>query len=86
VGSGAGRLAGAERFQGWRFRVEPAAGGVRVVMSVRGGRAGGVARASPRGRALGYGRHVSAAEAALQPVARHDPVQGIAGTRVGNRE
>jgi hypothetical protein len=26
-----------ERFQGWRFRVEPAPGGVRVVMSARGG-------------------------------------------------
>ena len=26
-----------ERFQGWRFRVEPVAGGVRIVMSVRGG-------------------------------------------------
>ena len=26
-----------ERFQGWHFRVEPLAGGVRVVMSVRGG-------------------------------------------------
>jgi hypothetical protein len=26
-----------ERYQGWRFRVEPAAGGLRVVMSARGG-------------------------------------------------
>jgi hypothetical protein len=26
-----------ERFQGWRFRLEPVAGGVRVVMSARGG-------------------------------------------------
>jgi hypothetical protein len=26
-----------ERFQGWHFRVEPVAGGVRVVMSARGG-------------------------------------------------
>ncbi len=26
-----------ERFQGWHFRVEPAADGVRVVMSARGG-------------------------------------------------
>jgi hypothetical protein len=26
-----------ERFQGWRFRLEPVAGGLRVVMSVRGG-------------------------------------------------
>ena len=26
-----------ERIHGWRFRVEPAPGGVRVVMSVRGG-------------------------------------------------
>ena len=26
-----------ERLQGWRFRVEPVAGGLRVVMSVRGG-------------------------------------------------
>jgi hypothetical protein len=26
-----------ERFQGWRFRVEPAPGGLRVVMSARGG-------------------------------------------------
>jgi hypothetical protein len=26
-----------ERFQGWRFRVEPVAGGVNVVMSARGG-------------------------------------------------
>jgi hypothetical protein len=25
------------RFAGWRFRVEPAAGGLRVVMSARGG-------------------------------------------------
>ena len=33
-----------ERFQGWRFRLEPAAGGLRVVMSARG-RTGGVARA-----------------------------------------
>jgi hypothetical protein len=29
-----------ERFQGWRFRVEPAPGGVRVVMSARGGATG----------------------------------------------
>jgi hypothetical protein len=26
-----------ERFQGWRFRLEPAPGGVHVVMSARGG-------------------------------------------------
>ena len=26
-----------ERFQGWHFRVEPVAGGVRVVMSACGG-------------------------------------------------
>ena len=26
-----------ERFQGWRFRVEPVADGVNVVMSARGG-------------------------------------------------
>ena len=26
-----------ERYQGWHFRVEPVAGGVRVVMSARGG-------------------------------------------------
>jgi hypothetical protein len=26
-----------ERFHSWRFRVEPVAGGVRVVMSTRGG-------------------------------------------------
>ncbi len=26
-----------ERYQGWRFRVEPAPGGLRVVMSARGG-------------------------------------------------
>ncbi len=26
-----------ERFQGWHFRVKPVAGGVRVVMSARGG-------------------------------------------------
>jgi hypothetical protein len=26
-----------ERFHGWHFRVEPVAGGVRVVMSARGG-------------------------------------------------
>jgi hypothetical protein len=26
-----------ERFHGWRFRVEPAPGGVRVVMSAAGG-------------------------------------------------
>ncbi len=26
-----------ERFQGWHLRVEPAAGGVHIVMSARGG-------------------------------------------------
>ena len=26
-----------ERFQGWHFRLEPVAGGLRVVMSARGG-------------------------------------------------
>jgi hypothetical protein len=26
-----------ERYQGWHFRLEPAAGGLRVVMSARGG-------------------------------------------------
>ena len=26
-----------EHYQGWRFRLEPVAGGVRVVMSARGG-------------------------------------------------
>ena len=26
-----------ERFDGWRFRVEPVAGGLNVVMSARGG-------------------------------------------------
>ena len=26
-----------ERYQGWRFRLEPAAGGLRVVMSAKGG-------------------------------------------------
>ena len=26
-----------ERYQGWHFRVEPEAGGVRVVMSAKGG-------------------------------------------------
>ena len=26
-----------ERFQGWHFRVEPVAGGLRVFMSARGG-------------------------------------------------
>ncbi len=26
-----------ERLHGWRFRLEPVAGGLRVVMSVRGG-------------------------------------------------
>ena len=26
-----------EQFQGWHFRVEPVAGGLRVVMSARGG-------------------------------------------------
>ena len=26
-----------EQLQGWRFRVEPVAGGLRVVMSARGG-------------------------------------------------
>ena len=28
---------GREQLQGWHFRVEPVAGGVRVVMSARGG-------------------------------------------------
>ena len=26
-----------ERFQGWHFRVEPAAGGLHVIMSAKGG-------------------------------------------------
>jgi hypothetical protein len=39
-----------ERVHGWRFRVEPVAGGLSVVMSARG-RAGGV-RPEPAGAAM----------------------------------